>query len=63
MASIIRGFKTGVTVNARKTTVNFSWQPNYHDHIIRNNKAYHNISDYIINNPSKWNEDTFYQTK
>ncbi|WP_233896916.1 transposase [Tenacibaculum piscium] len=60
LASIIRGFKTGVTVNALKTTVNFSWQPNYHDHIIRNNKAYHNISDYIINNPSKWNEDTFY---
>ncbi|MBE7646895.1 transposase [Tenacibaculum finnmarkense] len=63
LASIIRGFKTGVTVNARKTTVNFSWQPNYYDHIIRNNKAYHNISNYIINNPSKWNEDTFHQTK
>ena len=35
------------------------WQRNYYDHIIRNNHAYHNISEYIVNNPAKWNDDTF----
>lgn len=77
LAAIIRGFKIGVTKNARlwqKTqdddiqTQNivpmpFAWQPNYHDHIIRDDKSYHNISNYIINNPAKWTEDTFNPVK
>ena len=33
------------------------WQRNYHDHIIRNNRALDNIRAYIINNPSNWNDD------
>lgn len=35
------------------------WQRNYYDHIIRDEKAYQNISNYIINNPSRWKEDKF----
>ncbi|WP_247653549.1 transposase [Flavobacterium sp. CS20] len=35
------------------------WQRNYYEHIIRNKKAYKNISNYIINNPKKWEEDKF----
>lgn len=30
------------------------WQDNYHDHIIRNKIEFHNIKNYIINNPKKW---------
>ncbi|MEA3286413.1 MAG: transposase [Candidatus Marinimicrobia bacterium] len=30
------------------------WQPRYHDHIIRNNAAYHRIKKYIIENPTNW---------
>lgn len=30
------------------------WQRNYHEHIIRTNIAYHNISRYIKNNPANW---------
>ncbi|MGC4129525.1 MAG: hypothetical protein QM564_08170 [Bergeyella sp.] len=37
------------------------WQRNYYEHIIRNEQAYHRISEYIINNPKKWNEDKFYK--
>ncbi|WP_081981754.1 transposase [Alistipes sp. ZOR0009] len=33
------------------------WQRNYYEHIIRNEKSYHNISEYIVNNPSKWDAD------
>lgn len=36
------------------------FQPNYHDHIIRNNIEYWNISNYIINNPMNWRKDKFY---
>jgi putative transposase len=36
------------------------WQRNYYEHIIRDERAYNNISNYIINNPSKWNEDKFH---
>ena len=36
------------------------WQRNYYEHIIRNELAYYNISEYIINNPLKWEEDKFY---
>ena len=36
------------------------WQRNYHEHIIRDEQSYITISDYIINNPTKWAEDKFY---
>lgn len=36
------------------------WQRNYYEHIIRNEQAYHRISNYIINNPKNWKEDNFY---
>lgn len=36
------------------------WQRNYYEHIIRNEQSYHTISNYIINNPSKWNDDKFF---
>lgn len=35
------------------------WQRNYYEHIIRDNIAYQNISNYIQNNPAKWNDDKF----
>lgn len=35
------------------------WQRNYYEHIIRDEKSYSCISEYIINNPVKWIGDTF----
>ncbi|MDE5424139.1 hypothetical protein L3073_18145 [Ancylomarina sp. DW003] len=60
LASIIRGFKIGVTKNARKIHADFAWQSRFHDHIIRNDKSLHRIRDYINNNPSTWTDDTFH---
>ncbi len=57
LASIVRGFKIGVTKNARLINPDFQWQPRFYDHIIRNENEYHRISQYIIDNPSKWNDD------
>ncbi|WP_208022755.1 transposase [Flavobacterium jejuense] len=59
LASIIRGFKSAVTVQARRIDPDFGWQAGFHDHIIRNPNAYENISQYIIDNPKKWNLDAF----
>ena len=36
------------------------WQRNYYEHIIRDEKSYTAISEYIINNPAKWIDDKFY---
>lgn len=36
------------------------FQRNYHDHIIRNEKEYEKIWDYIDTNPSSWVADRFY---
>ena len=67
IGSIIRGYKIGVTKWFRNKPVgieNFQslrvWQRNYYEHIIRNEKSYQTISDYIINNPAKWNDDKFF---
>jgi len=61
LASVIRGFKIGVTKNARKIHADFAWQSRYHDHIIRNDESLYRIRDYIKNNPSIWSEDKFYE--
>ena len=60
LGSIIRGFKSAVTVRARSINPDFAWQPLFHDHIIRNEKSFHQISQYIIDNPVNWNKDAFY---
>ncbi|MDP5172221.1 MAG: hypothetical protein NWR72_18400, partial [Bacteroidia bacterium] len=62
IGSLVRGFKIGVTKWARQNSnIETVWQRNYYEHIIRNEQAYQNISNYIINNPAKWAEDRFYE--
>ena len=36
------------------------WQRNYYEHVIRNEKSYLNLSEYIQNNPLSWKEDIFH---
>jgi REP element-mobilizing transposase RayT len=43
----------------RKTTGQVTWQHDYYDHVIRDNYEYDRIKQYIINNPAKWQDDTF----
>ena len=60
LASIMRGFKSAVTQRARIMHIDFAWQSRFHDHIIRDEYAYHRISQYIVNNPTNWAQDRFY---
>lgn len=59
--TIIGQYKSGVTRKIREFDPNrIVWQRSYHDHIIRNEKQYIKIWEYIENNPLKWEMDCFY---
>lgn len=73
LATIVGAFKAGVTRNARTRLIaslpglhNYEhinrmpiWQSRYHEHIIRNQRAYDNIMNYIDNNIRNWHMDCF----
>ncbi len=72
ISSFIAGFKSAVNtkiddyIDNQHLTIpkynrnNHFFQPNYHDHIIRNDFEYQAISNYIANNPLNWNNDKFH---
>ena len=60
---IINQYKRIVTIKARKIDPDFKWQSRFHDHIIRNNKSFQTIQEYIKENPLRWVDDTFYTPK
>jgi putative transposase len=49
-----------VKQNNWRTFDNKLWQRNYYEHIIRNEKSYYQISEYIQTNPLKWQDDKYY---
>lgn len=59
VSTIIRSYKSAVTKHANRLGLENGWQSRFHDRIIRNEEEYQRISDYIINNPAKWNADKF----
>ena len=60
LAAVIRGLKSAVTKYANENTLDFSWQPRFHDHIIHNIPEMNRIADYIENNVTNWKDDEFY---
>ncbi|MEX2403493.1 MAG: hypothetical protein WD625_05130, partial [Balneolales bacterium] len=60
LSKIVRWYKGRTSFESRKIHAGFAWQSRFHDHIIRNDESFHRISEYIINNPAKWQEDKFY---
>ncbi len=58
LGEIIRTFKAVTTYSIRKAgLVEFAWQRNYHEHIVRNERELAGIQQYITDNPSHWLED------
>ena len=57
LASVIRGFKIGVTKFARQNNIPFAWQSRYYDRIIRDSAEMNRIAEYIENNVAEWNEN------
>ncbi len=56
----VHWYKGRCTFEMRKTYTKFSWQPRYHEHVIRNEESYLRISEYIQNNPLRWLEDKYH---
>lgn len=73
ISSFLAGFKSAVNTKIddfidehyldipKYNRNNHFFQPNYHDHIIRNNKSYNRIKNYILTNPENWTNDKFYK--
>lgn len=62
LSSLIGAFKTTSSKMIHQAGfVDFVWQRSFHDHIIRNERSYSNISNYIDTNPEKWMADTFFE--
>jgi REP element-mobilizing transposase RayT len=68
IGNMMDAFKSITTVEYIRGVKNLGWKPfngklwqrNYYEHIIRNQQSYENISNYIQNNPAKWQEDKLY---
>lgn len=57
ITNVIGLFKSGVSRELGYSI----WQRNYYEHIIRNEKEYLIIKQYIQENPLKWQEDELYK--
>ena len=60
LVSVVRGYKVGVTMYARRNDTAFSWQARYHDRVIRSEAEYERVQHYIEMNPQQWAGDTLY---
>ncbi len=58
LGAVIRAYKSSVKRYANQNNLDFEWQPRYHDHIIRDDKEWFAIRNYITNNPQNWNKDS-----
>lgn len=56
--SVVLGNMKSYTSKASGKSI---WQDSFHDHVIRNQKDYDMIWQYIENNPKKWQLDCFYK--
>ena|SRR6266850_4229294 len=58
VGEIIRTYKA-VSTRAIRCTVNvdFRWQRNYYEHIVRNEESLNHIRQYIVDNPIRWDLD------
>jgi len=60
IGSFVAGFKSAVTrrINEMRGTPRLPvWQPNYYEHVIRDEEELNRIRQYIIENPARWEDD------
>ncbi len=51
---MINQYKRICTIHARKINPEFSWQPRFYEHIIRDEQSFNQIKQYINLNPDQW---------
>lgn len=61
LSTIVGQYKAAVTRKIHEQNPDLVvWQRSFHDHIIRNQREYEKIWEYVQFNSQKWNEDCFY---
>jgi len=60
ISSIIGAYKSAVTKHAHRSGYEFAWKTRFYDHIIRNEKSFNQITEYVKSNPENWENDKFY---
>ena len=59
VSAIVRSYKSAVCRHARRLGLAMEWQARFHDHIIRDEKSFQFISEYIYDNPLNWDKDEY----
>jgi REP element-mobilizing transposase RayT len=59
VSNMVQGLKGAV---ARRVGFSF-WQRSFHDHIIRDERDYNRIAEYIETNPQNWQDDCYYMNE
>ncbi|MDO5576596.1 MAG: hypothetical protein Q4F84_05910 [Fibrobacter sp.] len=59
LGTVVRGIKARITHYAHVNKFIFGWQSRFHDHIIRDQKEFNDITLYIENNVVNWEIDCF----
>ena len=58
LATMVGSYKSAVSKHVHPIGyVEFAWQRNYHEHIIRNAQSCQHIAQYITNKPVTWEKD------
>ena len=64
LSELMGAYKTTVSKNIHFLGyAGFAWQRSFYDHIIRDEKSYETISNYIMNNANSWDQDKFFKQK
>ena len=59
-AAVTRLMRTRCIASLQQQQIQTVWQPRYHEHIIRNQRAFENIMNYVDTNIENWSHDCFY---
>ncbi len=59
LSSIVGSYKSATTKHVNRLQFPFAWQTRFYEHIIRDEKDYMRIKEYIITNERSWDEDRF----
>jgi REP element-mobilizing transposase RayT len=58
---VIKQFKAAVKRECNRQKLLFTWQARFYDRVIRTEKEYWAIKQYIENNPKNWHKDVCYK--
>jgi putative transposase len=60
LGAVVGSFKAAISRSINRLRPGAAvglWQPNYYEHVIRNDRARDAIGEYILSNPDRWNLD------